>query len=95
MAKLHGNYQHLFSGDPREATRTLNGSPSMYYRHVRKDITADFLWKELIKHDANDEMMILNTPKPVDYFFNDCGLKMGHSYTALKAVKLSNGARLV
>ena len=63
MAKLSGNYEHLVTGDPREATRALNGSPSLYYRHAREDITVEFLWRELVKHDANDEMMILNTHK--------------------------------
>lgn len=51
MAKVHGNYQHLVSGDPREATRALNGSPSMYYIHEKDYVTVDFLWEEMYKHD--------------------------------------------
>ena len=30
MAKLHGNYEHIIEGNPREATMTLTGSPSLY-----------------------------------------------------------------
>ena len=95
MAKVYGNYEHMVSGDPREATRALNGSPSLYYRHERDDVTVDFLWNELLKHDANDEMMIMNTPNHDTKFWNNRGLKLGHSYVALKAIELSNGARLV
>ena len=95
MAKLSGNYEHLVAGDPREATRALNGSPSLYYRHARDDVTVEFLWSELVRHDANDEMMILNTHKRNSAFLNKCGLKLGFSYVALKTIELSNGARLV
>ena len=95
MAKLHGNYQHLVSGDPRESTRSLNGSPSLYHQHEKEPITADFLWDELIRHDANNELMFLNTPWDGESFLNECGLQMGHAYVALKALKLSNGARVV
>ena len=51
MAKLHGNYQHLVSGDPRESTRALNGSPSLYYVHEKDEVDADMLWREMLKHD--------------------------------------------
>jgi len=44
MAKVHGNYQHLVSGDPREATRALSGSPSLYYIHEKDNVTVEFLW---------------------------------------------------
>ena len=94
MAKLLGNYEHMFTGDPREATRTLNGSPSLYHRHSEDGMTAEFLWNELLKHDANNEMIILNTLQDVPPN-KDCGLHKGHAYVALKALKLSNGARLV
>ena len=95
MAKLHGNYQHLVSGDPRESARALNGSPSLYHVHNKDAITAEFIWEELMKHDTNNEMMFLNTPWDGSSFVNDCGLQMGHAYVALKAIELSNGARLV
>lgn len=95
IAKLHGNYQHLVSGDPRESTRSLNGSPSLYHVHSKDAITEEFIWEELTKHDTNNEMMFLNTPWDGSSFVNDCGLQMGHAYVALKAIKLSNGARLV
>ena len=53
------------------------------------------MWNELIKHDSNNEMMFLNTPWNGKTFLNECGLKLGHAYVALKAIELSNGARLV
>ena len=45
FAKLHGNYAHLVAGDPREATRALNGSPSIHFSHGHKQVTVEFLWK--------------------------------------------------
>ena len=49
----------------------------------------------MIKHDLNNEMMFLNTPTDSLKFLNECGLQLGHAYVALRAVKLSNGARLL
>ena len=95
MAKLHGNYQHLVSGDPRESTRALIGSPSLYHVHAKDAVTVKFLWSELVKHDTNNEMMFLNTPWDGTSFVNECGLQMGHAYVALKAISLSNGANLI
>lgn len=45
FAKLHGNYARLVAGDPREATRALNGSPSIHFTHGHKQVTVEFLWK--------------------------------------------------
>ena len=84
MAKLRGNYEHLFTGDPRDATRILNGSPNLYYRHVRDKITLEFLWKELLLHDSNDEMIIMNTFEDLSSIKDNCGLHAGHAYVALK-----------
>ena len=95
MAKLQGNYEHMYTGDPRVASRILNGSPNLYYRHVREEVTVEFLWKELLLHDANDEMIIMNTFEDPSTIEDDCGLHVGHAYVALTALKLSNGARLV
>lgn len=95
MAKLHGNYHHLISGDPRESTRALNGSPSLYHIHEKAEMTVDFIWEELVKHDTNNEMMFLNTPWDGLSFVNECGLQQGHAYVALSAMELSNGARVI
>lgn len=95
MAKMHGNYQHLVSGDPRESTRALQGSPSLYYVHEKDSVNADMLWREMLKHDQNDNMMFLNTPWDGSAFVNECGLQLGHAYVALKVIELSNGAKLV
>ena len=95
FAKLAGNYQHLVSGDPREATRTLTGAPSLYFRHDRDDVDADFLWNQMLKHDMTDEMMFLNTHWDGLTLYDECGIQMGHAYVALRAVELSNGARLM
>ena len=95
MAKLHGNYHHLISGDPRESTRALNGSPSLYHIHEKAEMTVDFIWEELVKHDTNNEMMFLNTPWDGMSFVNECGLQQGHAYVALSAMELSNGARVI
>lgn len=37
LAKLHGNYEHIIEGNPREATLTLTGSPSLYQVHENFD----------------------------------------------------------
>ena len=74
FAKLHGNYEHLIGGDPREASRSLMGSPSLQYVHAKPEITVDFTWSELIKHDTNNEMMFLQTPRVEGREVNDCGL---------------------
>jgi len=44
FAKLHGNYSHLIAGDPREASRALNGSPSIHFSHSHPKVNEDFLW---------------------------------------------------
>ena len=95
FAKLHGNYEHLIGGDPREASRSLTGSPSLQYVHTKPDIDVDFIWQELIKHDTNNEMMFLQTPTIEGSEVNDCGLQTGHAYVVLEAKELSNGAKVV
>lgn len=60
MAKVDGNYQHLTAGDPSEATRALTGAPS--FNMVHNTTSNDKLWKALVLHDTNDELMFLNTP---------------------------------
>ena len=94
LAKLHGNYQHIIEGNPREATLTLTGSPSLYQLHEKFDM--DDIWNELIMHDKADEMIFLNTEVFADGVeTNACGLSSGHSYVVLSANEMSNGARLV
>ena len=44
FAKLYGNYARLVAGDPREATRALNGSPSIHFSHGHAQVTEEFLW---------------------------------------------------
>ena len=54
------------------------------------------IWSELIKHDANNELMFFNTPVfPDGAETNACGLTTGHAYVVLSAKEMSNGARLV
>ena len=43
LAKIHGNYQHVIEGNPREATLTLSGSPSLYQVHSKFEI--DDIWE--------------------------------------------------
>ena len=38
FAKIHGNYEHIVEGNPREATLTLTGSPSLYQTHANYDM---------------------------------------------------------
>ena len=49
----------------------------------------------MLKHDKTDEMMFLNTPWDGLSLYGDCGIQMGHAYVAIKAIELSNGARLM
>ena len=94
MAKLHGNYEHIIEGNPREATMTLTGSPSLYQMHDELDI--DSIWDQLVLHDKNGEMIFFNTPVwSGGREKNSCGLSTGHSYVVLSAKKLSNGERLI
>ena len=87
FAKLHGNYEHLIGGDPREAARALTGAPSIQYMHSKIAITEDFLWKELVKQDAKDNMMIMNSLKTTNGDKrNKCGLSSGHAYVVLEAI---------
>lgn len=84
FAKVHGNYQHVIEGNPREATLTLTGSPSLYQVHA--DYEMEDIWSELIKHDKNNEMMFFNTPVwPDGAESNECGLTSGHAYVVLSA----------
>lgn len=94
LAKIHGNYQHVIEGNPREATLTLSGSPSLYQVHSKFEI--DDIWEQLVMHDKNNEMIFFNTPVFLNGAErNACGLSSGHAYVALSAIELSNGARLV
>ena len=95
FAKYHGNYEHLVSGDPRAAARSLNGSPSIQYVHATTAVTEDSLWQELTKHDTADEMMFLITPGASDSIVNECGLSNNHAYVVLGAKELSNGDKVV
>ena len=45
FAKVYGNYSHLVSGDPRNAARALNGSPSTLFSHKSSRNSADSMWK--------------------------------------------------
>lgn len=84
FAKLHGNYHHIIEGNPREATLSLTGSPSLY--QVHENFTADQIWSQLVKHDANNEMIFFNTPIfPDGAETNACGLTTGHAYVVLSA----------
>jgi len=47
FAKIHGNYEHLTAGDPRQASRSLNGSPSLQFVHSKPENTVEFLWNIL------------------------------------------------
>ena len=49
----------------------------------------------MLKHDKTDNMMFLNTHWDGLSLYNECGIQMGHAYVALKAIELSNGARLI
>ena len=94
LAKLHGNYEHIIEGNPREAALTLTGAPSLYQLH--EDYTLEQIWSELLLHDANHELIFFNTPVfPNGVEKNACGLTTEHSYVVLTARELSNGARLV
>lgn len=44
FAKVYGNYNHLISGDPREATRALIGAPSIQLLHNSVGMSANLLW---------------------------------------------------
>ena len=74
FAKLHGNYKHLVSGDPRDASRALNGSPSIMDPHSDSELTIDALWDKIYEHDINDEMMFFNTKAISGSFLNKCKL---------------------
>ena len=74
FAKYHGNYENLAAGDPRAATRTLNGSPSMQYTHGASSSTLEFIWDTLYEADQTDEMLFLITPGTSDAMVNSCGL---------------------
>ena len=95
FAKVYGNYSHLVSGDPRDAARALNGSPSTLFSHRKQSNTVDFMWKQLVRHDANNELMFYTTYRIKGAKRNSCGLQGGHAYVVLKALQLSNGAKLV
>lgn len=96
FAKLHGNYQHLIGGDPREAARALTGAPSIQYMHHKKEVTEEVLWAELLKHDASNNMIFMNSLKEKNGAKrNKCGLSAGHAYVALEAIEMENGARLI
>lgn len=51
FAKIHGNYEHLTAGDPRQASRSLNGSPSLQFIHSKPENDVNFLWQMLEKSD--------------------------------------------
>lgn len=95
FAKVYGNYGHMRAGDPRDAARALNGSPSLLMAHAKSENGVDALWEKLLLHDKNNELMFLQTPGASDTFVNQCGLTNGHAYVVLSAVELSNGARVV
>lgn len=93
MAKLYGNFDHIIGGDPREATRALAGSPSYLVQHDK--VTADQLWRTLMYHDSQDNLIFLNTPVIPGRTDDYCGLQLGHAYVVLETKQLSNGARVV
>ncbi len=95
FAKLNGNYSHLIAGDPRDASRALNQSPSVIHVHGAAGVTVDRLWRNIMKSDTFNEMMFLNTKVIPGHTQNECNLHSGHAYVVLGAVRLQNGERLV
>ena len=62
LAKHHGNYRHLKSGNPLMGVRTLHGGPWEHRYHDHEDDgEVEKLWKMLSEHDANDEIMLAGT----------------------------------
>jgi hypothetical protein len=59
FAKLYGNYGHMAAGDPRDAARALNGSPSNIFVHAKSDTSVDSIWQKILEHDKNAELMFL------------------------------------
>ena len=96
FAKLNGNYGRLIAGDPRDAALALVNAPSLQYSHTSTGTSMDELWERLLEHDVNNELMIFEMKSLYNGAkYNDCGLQSAHAYVVLKAIKLSNGARLV
>jgi hypothetical protein len=49
FAKLHGNYEAIIAGDPRDSIHTLNGSPGYIVDHVGPE-DEDSIWDLITYH---------------------------------------------
>jgi hypothetical protein len=94
FAKYHGNYTHLGGGWMDAAVRSLWGSPSKSIWHDPATMTAeqlDALWLELQGHDFANEII---TSAALSRS-TGCNLVLGHAYTTLRVLELTDGTRLV
>ena len=64
-AKYHGNYNHISSGDPAMAIRTITGAP--YKKMSHGGVTEDKLYAFLKEGDENRDIMTCGT-KGNDHF---------------------------
>ena len=58
-------------------------------------MSLDSLWEQLLLHDVNHELMVIETKAIKGQKINECGLKTAHAYVVLSALELSNEQRLV
>ena len=90
FAKLHGNYEALARGDPRNAIQYLTGGPSELYWHTDKSAAEIF---DLVKQATlEDGMISAGTPlSPIgNRARTELGLAKSHIYTVLSAHEVTD-----
>lgn len=95
FAKLHGNYAHLEMGSPSQAVSAMTGAPAIVYKHDDDYETPTELWDDLVKHRKAGDIMTSASGPGKDTDTDDWGVVLGHAFTILDLITLSNGVRLL
>ena len=81
FAKLHGSYNHITSGDPSLAIRTIYGAPYKKATHADYANNLGGLWAFLKEGDDSRDIMTCGTSGSNHFTQNAVGLANGHAYT--------------
>lgn len=91
MAKYHGNYESLVSGDPRHSALIMTGSPAFW--HTPSDYSEADLWAMIMEHNDANEIMMASTPGDGNDQDQDAlGIAKSHAYACLGGVTVNNGS---
>ena len=92
FAKYHGNYNHITSGDPSLAIRTIYGAPYTKAAHSDYANNLDGLFAWLKDGDDNRDIMTCGTAGNDHFTQNAVGLAKGHAYTVQGVIEVTDAS---